>query len=184
MSDSENEVDPESADEGSYVEEDEEEEQLAENADEDEDKAEDEFSGPMHEGSDTNEDEDVEETFQKFESNANYIRDVHPEILGINHEEIEALSHVIYNEHGIIEDPLHKGIPILTKYEHARVLGARAAQIDNGAPLFITVDSSVMDSYLLAQEELKQKKIPFIIRRPMPNGKFEIWKLESLENIY
>lgn len=130
------------------------------------------------------EDEYKEEEFQKFESNVDYIRDVHPEILGINHKEIEAMSHVIYNKHGIIEDPLHKGIPILTKYELARVLGARAAQIDNGSPPFITVEASIMDGYTIAKEELKQKKIPFIIRRPMPNGKFEIWKLESLENIY
>ena len=130
------------------------------------------------------EDEDVEEVFQKFKSNTDYIRDVHPEILGINHEEIDAMAHIIYNEHGIIEDPLHTGIPILTKYELARVLGARAAQLDNGAAAFIKVDPSIMDGYTIAKEELKQKKIPFIIRRPMPNGKFEIWKLESLENIY
>lgn len=137
--------------------------------------------GIMADGCDTD-DEDVEEKFQKFESNADYIRDVHPEILGINHEEIETMSRVIYNQNGIIEDPLHTGTPILTKYELARVLGARAAQIDNGSPPFVVIDS--MDGYTIAKEELKQKKIPFIIRRPMPNGKFEIWKLESLENIY
>ena len=139
--------------------------------------------GPLIDGSSDSEDEDVEELFQKLKSNADYIRDVHPEILGINHQEMEAMSHVIYNEHGIIDDPLHTGTPILTKYEHARVLGARAAQIDNGADPFIIVDS-IMDGYTIAKEELKQKKIPFVIRRPMPNGKFEIWKLDSLENIY
>ena len=164
------------------------------NEEEDEDNSEDEFPDKdetgeipgeevLADGSDTDVDEYKEEV-HKFESNTDYIRDVHPEILGINHKEIEAMSHVIYNKHGIIDDPLHKGLPILTKYELARVLGARAAQIDNGSPPFVTVDPSVMDGYTIAKEELKQKKIPFIIRRPMPNGKFEIWKLESLENIY
>ena len=31
--------------------------------------------------------------------------------------------------------------------------------------------------------ELKLKRIPFIIRRPLPNGGSEYWKIQDLENI-
>ena len=37
--------------------------------------------------------------------------------------------------------------------------------------------------YLIAEKELNQKKIPFIIMRPLPNGKKEYWRLQDLEII-
>jgi hypothetical protein len=39
----------------------------------------------------------------------------------------------------------------------------------------------VHDSYLIAKEELHQKKLPFIIARPIPHGDTEYWKLKDLE---
>ena len=85
------------------------------------------------------------------------------------------------NKRGDIIDPLHRTIPILTKYEKTRVLGQRAKQINSGAPSTVKIPDSTMDGYLVALEELRQKKIPFIIRRPIPNGGFEYWKISDLE---
>ena len=82
---------------------------------------------------------------------------------------------------GNIIDPLHSTVPILTKYEKARILGQRAKQIDNGAKPFVSVPPATIDGYLVALEELKQKKIPFIIRRPLPNKGFEYWSISDLE---
>jgi DNA-directed RNA polymerase subunit K/omega len=45
------------------------------------------------------------------------------------------------------------------------------------------VEPSVIDGYLIALEEYKQKKIPFIIQRPLPNGTCEYWKFSDLEQI-
>ena len=67
----------------------------------------------------------------------------------------------------------------LTKYERARVLGTRALQISKNAPLMIDpADES--DPYTLAEKELAEKKIPFIIRRYLPDGTYEDWKVAEL----
>ena len=42
---------------------------------------------------------------------------------------------------------------------------------------------TVIDSYIIAQLELSQKKIPFIIKRPISNGSFEYWNIKDLEII-
>jgi DNA-directed RNA polymerase I, II, and III subunit RPABC2 len=70
---------------------------------------------------------------------------------------------------------------MLTRYEKARVLGERAKQINSGAKPLVKIDENVIDGYLIALKELEEKKIPFIIKRPMPNGGCEYWKLSDLE---
>ena len=83
-----------------------------------------------------------------------------------------------------IKDKRHITQPFITKYEMARVLGMRAAQIEQSAPLFIEIDPKIHDSYVIAREEFYQKKIPFIISRPIPNGEHEYWKLSDLEILF
>ena len=43
---------------------------------------------------------------------------------------------------------------------------------------------NIIDGYLIAEMELKEKKLPFIIRRPLPNQTFEYWKIKDLEIYY
>ena len=78
-------------------------------------------------------------------------------------------------------DPLHQTLPFLTKYEKTRILGERTHQINSGAKPFIPVETDIIDGYLIALKELEQKKIPFIVKRPLPNGGCEYWKLKDLE---
>ena len=122
---------------------------------------------------------------QKFNAdvNKNYIADFHPECLIHNYDEIVALSLVIRDNKNNIIDDLHKSIPYLTKYERARVLGQRSKQINTGAKTFVKVPENVIDGYLIAEMELNQKRIPFIIRRPIPGGGCEYWNLKDLEII-
>ena len=68
----------------------------------------------------------------------------------------------------------------MTKYEKARVLGTRALQISKNAPLMITPQPGESDPYKLAERELMEGKIPFIIRRYLPDGSYEDWKLSEL----
>jgi len=89
----------------------------------------------------------------------------------------------VRDDRGIIVDELHKTLPLLTKYERTRVLGQRAKQINNGATPFVKVPEGVIDGYLIAVKELEEKKIPFIIRRPLPNRGSEYWHLEDLQVI-
>jgi DNA-directed RNA polymerase I, II, and III subunit RPABC2 len=131
------------------------------------------------------EDEDGENYLQKFdkEINHNYIVDLHPECLMNNYDEIISLSMVVRDKNNNIVDDLHKTLPYLTKYEKARVLGQRAKQINSGAKVFVDVPDNILDGYIIAELELKQKRIPFIIRRPLSSGGCEYWSLKDLEII-
>jgi DNA-directed RNA polymerase subunit K/omega len=132
------------------------------------------------------EDEDYDDSYlQKFDSEVtkNYINDFHPECLIQNYDEITKLTTVVRDSNNIIIDPLHRTIPFLTKYEKARILGQRAKQIETGAKPFISVPENIIDGYVIAELELQQKRIPFIIRRPIPGGAFEYWNIRDLEMI-
>lgn len=67
----------------------------------------------------------------------------------------------------------------LTKYEKARVLGTRALQLSMNAPPMVEVEGET-DPLEIAYKELREKKIPFIIRRYLPDSSFEDWKLDEL----
>jgi DNA-directed RNA polymerases I, II, and III subunit RPABC2 len=136
--------------------------------------------------SDEDDDEDDEETkLQKFnnEVRKNVITEHHPELLIHNYHEVEAMCNIVRNERGIIIDPLHKTLPFITKYEKAKILGERAKQINAGAMPFVVVSDEILDGYVIAQMEFEQKKIPMIIRRPLPNNGCEYWRVADLENI-
>ena len=68
----------------------------------------------------------------------------------------------------------------LTKYERARILGTRALQLSKNAPPMVMPDSGETDPYKLAEYELSQGKIPFIIRRYLPDHTYEDWKVSEL----
>ena len=59
--------------------------------------------------------------------------------------------------------------------------GQRAKQINNGSPIFVKVTPNIIDGHTIALMELQQKK-PFIIKRPMPNGSNEYWKVSDLNH--
>jgi len=69
--------------------------------------------------------------------------------------------------------------PYMTKYEKARVLGTRALQISGNAPVLIDVEG-MTDPLQIAAKELREKKIPLVVRRYLPDGYFEDWSCEEL----
>jgi DNA-directed RNA polymerase subunit K/omega len=68
----------------------------------------------------------------------------------------------------------------LTKYEMVRILGERTKQITMGAKPLIKNTKNLTNEQIV-NEEFKNNMIPFKIKRPLPNGKFEIWTLDELE---
>ena len=130
---------------------------------------------------DNNNEEDKYHQKIKQHIKHNTIMMEHPEIQFHNYEEIETLSKVVRNKYGHIVDPFHTTNPFMTKYELTDILGKRASQINENAPIFVDVDPNVIDGYLIALKELQEKKIPFIIQRPLPNGKMEYWPISELE---
>ena len=125
------------------------------------------------------EDEIERSTFDK-EDRTKFLSYHHPEVAVPSFEEVRSLCKVAYDKSGIIVDPLHTTQPVLTKYEKARLIGVRATQLANGARPMVDLGPKVISDLVIAEEELKQKKLPFIVRRPMPNGGSEYWKLKDL----
>ena len=161
------------------------------NENEDDENEDDENTGktelPMSGGA-GEEDEDIiddedENYLQKFnkEIQTNYIGLFHPECIKHNYNEIKVLSIVTRDESNIIVDENHRTLPYLTKYERTRILGQRAKQINSGSKAFVNVAANIIDGYVIAEMELREKRIPFIIRRPLPNGNSEYWNINDLE---
>ena len=111
----------------------------------------------------------------------NYIAENHPETITHNYNEVKKMSEIVIDSNGIIIDDNHRTIPFITKYEKTRILGQRAKQIDSGAMPFVMVPPNIIDGYQIALIELREKKIPFIIKRPLPcSGGVEYWKVSDL----
>lgn len=67
----------------------------------------------------------------------------------------------------------------MTKYERARVLGTRALQLSHGASPLVPIDGET-DPLMIARRELMEKKIPFIIRRYLPDNSYEDFTIDEL----
>lgn len=126
-------------------------------------------------------DEDYIE-LEKFEGDTReqYLLNFHPETAAVDFDEVRALCTIVRDEDGDIVDPFHTTIPYLTKYEKARILGLRAKQLNNNIRPAIELSDYIIDSYRIAEIELENKVIPFIIKRPLPNGQSEYWYLQDL----
>lgn len=140
--------------------------------------------GPAENESDY--DSSDEENYQKLETdiNSTELLQKHPCAIEHSYQEIQAFTKIVRNEKGEIIDELHKTLPFLTKYEYARIIGVRTKELNEGADPFVGVDNNIIDGYNIAIKELEEKKLPFIVKRPLPNGSCEYWKLADLELIH
>ncbi len=69
--------------------------------------------------------------------------------------------------------------PYMTKYERARIIGSRALQISLNAPVMVDTEGET-DPMAIAERELNAKLVPFIVRRFLPDGTYEDWKIAEL----
>lgn len=81
---------------------------------------------------------------------------------------------------GANKDAQHTSPPFLTIYERTKLLGMRANQIADGAKIYINRPEHVIEPLEIAKLELEQRRLPYIIKRPMPDGNFEYWRLSDL----
>jgi DNA-directed RNA polymerase I, II, and III subunit RPABC2 len=136
-----------------------------------------------YDSDDSDYDSEDDVNYEKFNEHTkkDVLSNYHSEIIQDNYEHIMLHTAIVRDDDGNIVDDLHRTIPFLSKYERARVLGMRAKQINSGGDPFIDVPTHIIDGHVIAEMELEKKSIPFIIMRPMPNGKKEYWKLSDLE---
>jgi DNA-directed RNA polymerase subunit K/omega len=117
------------------------------------------------------EDEDNDNDDEKNDEYLNSYDFIHNDD-NIEYTESENLINIVQKENKI-------SINRLTKYEMVRILGERTKQLSMGAkPLIKNFESLTYEK--IAEEELKLNMIPFKIKRPLPNGKYEIWTIEEL----
>ena len=108
--------------------------------------------------------------------------------------DLEKKCEVIRERETIVSDVQHEikelemdgkilmGPPILTRFEKARIMGARALQLSLGAPTFIEIPETAATSLDIAMEELEQRLIPISIRRSLPNGDYQNIPLFEFKN--
>jgi DNA-directed RNA polymerase I, II, and III subunit RPABC2 len=89
------------------------------------------------------------------------------EVVIYNEVEFE-LKEIISTDNQILIGP-HR----LTRFERARITGARSLQLSLGAPSLIRVSNDIRDSISLASAELDLKALPISIRRVLPNGHYQ-----------
>jgi DNA-directed RNA polymerase I, II, and III subunit RPABC2 len=80
----------------------------------------------------------------------------------------------------------YRSLPIMTKYEFNQIIGLRAMHLAKGAIPFVETKNGIernMALRAIALQELKEQKLPYIIKRPMPNGKAEYWNIIDLNLI-
>lgn len=99
-------------------------------------------------------------------------------------EEREVVEKI--EEHEAVEIPCEKGKitigpPTLTRFEKARIMGARALQLSLGAPPFIPIPKTARISLDISMEELDQRVIPITIRRVLPNGDYQNIPIDYFE---
>ena len=100
----------------------------------------------------------------------------------IRKREIITLS----EKHEVVEiqnavNTISSGRLTLTRFEKARIMGSRALQLSLGAPPFIDFSKNTTTSLEIAMEELKQRVIPIVIRRTLPNGDYQNIPIEQFE---
>jgi len=108
--------------------------------------------------------------------------------------DIDKECEIIRNREIITKDLEHKpmditnkdgkivtGPPTLTRFERARILGARALQLALGAPVFIEIPKNATSSLEIAMEELEQRVIPIVIKRTLPNGDYQHLPIDQFE---
>ncbi len=67
-------------------------------------------------------------------------------------------------------DSIEIGPPKLTRFERARVVGARALQVSMGAPVLLDIKDPALSPIDIALMELEEGVLPISIRRALPDG--------------
>ena len=133
---------------------------------------------------DTNEeDTNEEDTNEEDESSTPFLKQTNESAFNntIDIGEPTESDSIKYLDAKIIKELLKKPkvtLPLITKFEYSKIKGIRITQLSNNANPFIKTTSDNIEE--IADEEIKQLKLPFIIKRNLPNGEYELWRLNEL----
>ena len=114
----------------------------------------------------------TEKEIAQIDKECDIIRDREIITKDLPHEQIEITSK---------DNQILIGPPTLTRFEKARIMGARALQLSLGAPVFIEIPENATTSLEIAMQELKLRVIPIVIKRTLPNGDYQNIPLERFQ---
>jgi DNA-directed RNA polymerase I, II, and III subunit RPABC2 len=102
---------------------------------------------------------------------------LHPEVQSVSRESVqEALK----------KDRVT--LPYYSKYEQVALIGTRAQQLAEGAKPLVSLDGMFTSDprfvWNVAEKEVHEKKLPFIIHRRFPDGRSEYWSTQELSVIW
>lgn len=127
------------------------------------------------------EDEDVSVAAAEMKPELKKLYQQHPECqLDYVEEVLPKLKMASLPSMGEKVDENHRTYPFLTHFERTKIIGLRANQLSKGSAPFISVPKHITDVRDIARMELEQKRLPYIIKRPLPNGNYEYWRLADL----
>lgn len=124
--------------------------------------------------------EEGEEAKKKENRTTKFLNQHHPEC---RMEYVEEVAKKLpLTEFGSTDkkDTNHRSVPYLTQYERTKIIGFRSNQLSQGARPLIQVPSHITDVMDIARLELEQRRLPFLLKRPMPDGTYEYWRLQDL----
>jgi DNA-directed RNA polymerase I, II, and III subunit RPABC2 len=145
----------------------------------------DEIIKPETEEIDPDAEVSVHATMEKAIENYKKIKEAKGELTEKEQDELEKQCEAIRQREIIDIDEQHEvveltadgkilmGPPTLTRFEKARIMGARALQLSLGAPPFIDIPVSAATSLDISMKELEERVIPITIRRVLPNGDYQ-----------
>ena len=145
----------------------------------------DEIIKPETEEIDPDAEVSVHATMEKAIENYKKIKEAKGELTEKEQEQLEKECEAIRQREIIDIDEQHEvveltadgkilmGPPTLTRFEKARIMGARALQLSLGAPPFIDIPVSAATSLDISMKELEERVIPITIRRVLPNGDYQ-----------
>ncbi len=145
----------------------------------------DEIITPETEEIDPDAEVSVHATMEKAIENYRKIKEGKQELTDKQLEDLEKECEAIRQREIIDVDEQHEAIelssdgkilmgpPTLTRFEKARIMGARALQLSLGAPPFIDIPVSAATSLDISMKELEERVIPITIRRVLPNGDYQ-----------
>jgi DNA-directed RNA polymerase I, II, and III subunit RPABC2 len=105
--------------------------------------------------------------------------DQHPEIMPDYEEEVLNLL-VIKGTYPPTKDSTHSTYPFLTLYERTKIISLRASHLAHGDAPYMEIPEYLTDVYEIAKAELEAKRLPYIVKRPLPDGNYEYWRLADL----
>ena len=145
----------------------------------------DEIIKPETEEIDPDAEVSVHATMEKAIENYKKIKEAKGELTEKEQDQLEKECEAIRQREIIDIDEQHEAIeltadgkilmgpPTLTRFEKARIMGARALQLSLGAPPFIDIPVSAATSLDISMKELEERVIPITIRRVLPNGDYQ-----------